>query len=614
MDFDDGPAGEAPAGRSASHEELRARVESAEPAGDSGAGPSGGGAPLSPTKATDMSTAVFTEVQQQKQETGEDPGPQDGGSIFSGSAATSFIDRMVDGSQQADSLGISINVMKMDPTENLAAALPTEAAASAGQSQAIAGKAGADLGISYEKLAEIKARTMYEMVEEIPGAADGQTRKLLFLTNSQASLLASSGTSIQKMLDALEIPKPKLIINLVMSMGFTECCEACAPWEGGADGLYAGLIHNRGAFKTKEEEHAAIALIDRFMLETIIPLAAQTNAIIITPAESNACILTRSLLKMTGLIRSKWENGVPYSVISLESCAGFYYGNNKPAAVWKTIRKHSKVWQARSDYINHLYHKAFADPETGLLQPEYWDIDINSMYLIIVDAIDPEKQEINHTAPANKLKTELMRYLGANLPAITFKTGNSWKAPLERASDPQSGIGVCMDSALKGSPLVFLDVRPRERPILGRKVKREELINYAKECFEKDCEDLRRTGVAETFDACAIAHFKDVIAGDGYWLTTETAAGMHQEAGLPIWRALELYTTPGLSKQTHRGPIESATEEQISDTASWLAKKILEEAYLMIPAAKKYKCARCTVKCKDVRSPGRPGVGRSARD
>ena len=110
MDFDDGPAGEAPAGRSASHEELRARAESAEPAGDSGAGPSGGGAPLSPTKATDMSTAVFTEVQQQKQETGEDPGPQDGGSIFSGSAATSFIDRMVDGSQQADSLGISINV------------------------------------------------------------------------------------------------------------------------------------------------------------------------------------------------------------------------------------------------------------------------------------------------------------------------------------------------------------------------------------------------------------------------------------------------------------------------------------------------------------------------
>jgi hypothetical protein len=70
--------------------------------------------------------------------------------------------------------------------------------------------------LSREQLQMIKARTMYQMVEEIN---DGAT-KVLFLTNPQAEYIASSPASVQKMLDALEIPKPSLVIELQRSIGF----------------------------------------------------------------------------------------------------------------------------------------------------------------------------------------------------------------------------------------------------------------------------------------------------------------------------------------------------------------------------------------------------------
>eukprot|EP00966_Prymnesium_polylepis_P034604 804842-Prymnesium_polylepis.1 len=59
-----------------------------------------------------------------------------------------------------------------------------------------------------EKMQMIKARTMYEMVEDIE-TSHGAC-KLLFLSNAQANLLGSSADSLQKMLAALEMPKPKL--------------------------------------------------------------------------------------------------------------------------------------------------------------------------------------------------------------------------------------------------------------------------------------------------------------------------------------------------------------------------------------------------------------------
>ena len=77
-----------------------------------------------------------------------------------------------------------------------------------------------DQDISQEQLQMIKARTMFQMTEEIDDGGGGKRKRLLFLTNTQAELLSGSSASIQKMLDALEIPKPKL--------GNTKKCSICS--------------------------------------------------------------------------------------------------------------------------------------------------------------------------------------------------------------------------------------------------------------------------------------------------------------------------------------------------------------------------------------------------
>eukprot|EP00966_Prymnesium_polylepis_P326794 7382693-Prymnesium_polylepis.1 len=112
------------------------------------------------------------------------------------------------------------------------------------------------------ELQMIKARTMYNMVEEI----DEGMCKLLFLTNAQADLIAKSPGSVQKMLDALEVGKPSLVIELCCSPGFRDAVrtlpldpQACA------DSGWQGFIPDRPPFLDRTEERDAEAKIDMFM-------------------------------------------------------------------------------------------------------------------------------------------------------------------------------------------------------------------------------------------------------------------------------------------------------------------------------------------------------------
>ena len=76
--------------------------------------------------------------------------------------------------------------------------------------------------VSRDQLDKIKARTMYNMVEPL----DSGNKKLLFLTNAQALLLASEPQSMEKMLQQLDINEPQLVINLLHSPGFGSWMKA----------------------------------------------------------------------------------------------------------------------------------------------------------------------------------------------------------------------------------------------------------------------------------------------------------------------------------------------------------------------------------------------------
>ena len=100
-----------------------------------------------------------------------------------------------------------------------------------------------------------------------------------------------------------------------------------------------------------------------------------------------------------------------------------------------------------------------------------------------------------------------------------------------------------------GLPTVFLDVRTRPRllppspPGASGAARRTALIEAAKSAYESWCAALRAEGLADTLDACTLAHFHDVLAGDGDSSTldfTGETSGERNGRGMPLWRAIQL--------------------------------------------------------------------------
>ena len=183
---------------------------------------------------------------------------------------------------------------------------------------------------------------MFNMVEEID---DGKC-KLLFLTNPQAELIASTPESIQKMLDALEIQKPSLVIEFIRSWGFRGSLKLYPP-EGYKANCYAGLLYDCPPFLTDEDEQEAEAKVDMFMSDVIIPLAAQTHAVVLCDAIPGNCLLSTSFLRMYAVMKAKWAGPSPFTVISSTAAFHNLYKNPAEGTNWQNVRRASRAWRQR---------------------------------------------------------------------------------------------------------------------------------------------------------------------------------------------------------------------------------------------------------------------------
>lgn len=145
-----------------------------------------------------------------------------------------------------------------------------------------------------ESLGEIRARTMYRMVEDVEV---GDTKKLLFLTNKQAQMLSESESNIDKILDALEVRNPKLVINLLM-----DNAGGCSSLDPAKSGWGLG-------FQTAEKARAAFFRLVAFMVRVIIPQAVKTRALILCSACNNS-ILSCALLEALATMESKTKERI----------------------------------------------------------------------------------------------------------------------------------------------------------------------------------------------------------------------------------------------------------------------------------------------------------------
>ena len=293
----------------------------------------------------------------------------------------------------------------------------------------------------------MKAKTMYEMVEELD-AGQGPV-KLLFLTNPQADSICSSSLTLRKMLEALEIDSPKLVINLI-----------CSP------GLRASLETNHNAatsdtitppFLNLDEEQMCLARLDQFMQDIILPLAASTHALILTSAETAVCALSNALSKSYKLQRAKWGAKPPFVILSVAEDLPRLYLNPDPEAYWRSLRRRSKSWKARDKAILETVHNYgyLGDfPETS--QYSKYDLDKDANAFLVVDQLTTSQQGFD-AGPANTLRVEVLRFLVSTLPSLAVKTCHANK----NEEGNTSGYQICLDQANSGTKVLLLDMRKR---------------------------------------------------------------------------------------------------------------------------------------------------------
>jgi len=423
----------------------------------------------------------------------------------------------------------------------------------------------AEEDITQERFEEIKARTMFEMVEEVNGGA----QKLLFLTNAQADLLASSDANIKKMLGALELPPAKLLIVLGNDMNLGQAFFRST---------HKDSPSMTKAFATPGEWRDAEANLDRFMLEVVLPVAIQTNAIIVCSAIQEMA-LSAAFLRMASLEQSKFAGGAkPFSVIATVGDIYNFYINPNPSTHWREVRRASKAWRKR----DRKFLELLGDDATTSQAPR-WDISSDAEILLVVDSINTRKEKSDDQSSYNNLMAALIRHLSSELPAITLRVGGtSSVTSLAAAAGNSLTLLASVEALNSGSPVLFLDVRQREAV---QAADRASLIEAAKAAYQKSCDELHAAGTYDALDTSAIAYFHDVLYGDGIDSSTQYTSAFGTDASQPvcIHEAIRLHRQRnnmlGVNTSSDGDHFARATSEQVQELARWFATTYVDNRF-----------------------------------
>ena len=114
---------------------------------------------------------------------------------------------------------------------------------------------------------------------------------------------------------------PKLLIILQWDGEFRTHQSAAGP--GNADN--SAINRAQGAFLTIEAARLAETQLDHFMLDVLIPLAVQTNAMVICDAVRDF-ELSASFLRMVAVQRASFPGDLPFSIVAVTDEIHCFYG------------------------------------------------------------------------------------------------------------------------------------------------------------------------------------------------------------------------------------------------------------------------------------------------
>ncbi len=408
------------------------------------------------------------------------------------------------------------------------------------------------------------------------------------LTNPQADIIASSSDNVQLMLNALEVPKPNLVIELLPSGGFRDYTTILP--SGAFGRAMSGILHGRPPFLSDEDEQETESKIDMMMVEVIIPLAAQNRAVVLCDPCPGNCILSASFLRMYSAVKAKWSGPPPFTVICVTNDVDCFYLNFSKDAHWKNVRKESRAWRQRdAKIVEHYGTEAYKKKlGPGKKIEDYsmnHDLDPNASCVIMTDQIDQRRNRAD-ARPIISLGRELVRHLSDAVPSIAIRTGFSSKGA-EVAATGKSGLGIVSARAQAGTPVLALDVRTRSpltfAPGTELKARREALIESAKtqlvDWRERLLEEKEgKPPLAETLDVCTLAFLHEALNGDGGASESKKSKSSFA-VGMPLHEAIRRAQDEESSAMEGDGSLPPATPEQIAELARWHTNGVFSDAW-----------------------------------
>ena len=174
-----------------------------------------------------------------------------------------------------------------------------------------------------KQLEELQMRTVWSLVEDIELESDGMVvnKKLLFVTNKQARMFDLS--NIGRFMQAFEIsPRPKLVINLFPSFA---SCVASAMYNI----HWSNMTEKRGSHHwtcemTEEDLYGTDRKIGMFLKKCILPVAIQTNALVVI--NNNSCALSKAFGELVKAEAVKNGGKLPFTVVSFCWAAKLPFG------------------------------------------------------------------------------------------------------------------------------------------------------------------------------------------------------------------------------------------------------------------------------------------------
>jgi hypothetical protein len=296
------------------------------------------------------------------------------------------------------------------------------------------------------QLEDLQVRTVFSLVDAIPVNMRGtlNTKRLLYLTNSQARQFPFE--NMEKVLQAMEVAQPKLVINLFGSIAhnYSLCVSTSSVhWSKKTESNtlhfhdYAELNEQSLRFTDKK--------IAKFLEACILPLAIQTNALVI--CDNDDCSLSKAWSEICIVEANKRKGRLPFTVMNFTCARWVCAAARKADTITNQLAKGSPRWKARVARVENAMKNETGEERIGWFSSGQ-EVPAGCSHFICCEGLT--KGQIDDSV-LSQFKNHFVQTMAQNLPSIGIASLNAWG---------WSTIGSYSDYVGRGLPLLLLDSRP----------------------------------------------------------------------------------------------------------------------------------------------------------